>query len=235
MLAKIANLFFLYFCLLLLYKTMTDTTQFNVGGTTYAVSRSLLESHANSMLAATASEKWQQDPEAEIFIERNGHRFQYVLDYMRDGKVVLPVTETKEAVLAELEYYGIESDAGCIIDTQARGATCFKSFGDCIYAMELGYICHEYAYMIVKTYMQKVLDGKAKTTGMNETTLFLPKHPNAIKSFPKNEIMMEVDILLSYAGLSCVVEGENYLSPRVSFTCPTAMEANALTCLTIEH
>lgn len=147
--------------------------------------------------------------------------------------MVLPVTETKEAVLAELEYYGIESDAGCIIDTQARGATCFKSFGDCIYAMELGYISHKYACMIAKTYMQMVLDGKAKTK--NKTNLYLPDQPNAIKSFPKNEIMMEVDILLSYAGLSCVVEGEAYVSPRVSFTCPTAMEANALTCLTIEH
>ena len=92
---------------------------------------------------------------------------------MRDSKVVLPVTETKEAAIAELvelvEYYGIESDDGCIIDTQAKGAASCETFGDCIYAMDLEYVANKYASMKAKTYIQMMLDGKAKTTLKNES------------------------------------------------------------------
>ena len=89
---------------------------------------------------------------------------------MRDSKVVLPVTETKEAALAELvEYSGIKSDEGCIIDTQAKGAASCETFCDCIYAMDLEYVANKYASMKAKTYIQMVLDGKAKTTLKNES------------------------------------------------------------------
>mmetsp|Transcript_17283 Transcript_17283/g.32734 ORF Transcript_17283/g.32734 Transcript_17283/m.32734 type:complete len:235 (-) Transcript_17283:211-915(-) len=81
---------------------------FNVGGTRYQVSRSLLEQFPDSMLSKGASEEWQKDPDSEIFIDRNGIRFQFVLDYMRDGKVAIPLTQTKASILAELEYFGID-------------------------------------------------------------------------------------------------------------------------------
>jgi BTB/POZ domain len=48
-------------------------------------------------------EQQQQQP---IFIDRDSHRFSYVLDYMRDGcVVVLPVTISKESFLTELQYF----------------------------------------------------------------------------------------------------------------------------------
>jgi len=72
------------------------------------VSRSLLKQHPNTMLARISSKQWQEDPESEIFIDRNGDRFQYCLDYLRDGSVVLPVTVPKKAVLQDLAYYSIE-------------------------------------------------------------------------------------------------------------------------------
>jgi len=80
---------------------MTDIAKFNIGGQRYEVSRSLLESH-DTMLAKSASDQWQKDPETEIFIERDGLRFRFVLDYLRDGKVGLPITETTDAFVAEL-------------------------------------------------------------------------------------------------------------------------------------
>ena len=67
--------------------------KFDVGGTPYTVSKSLLEQHPDTMLCRIASEMWQkQDGEQDqpIFIERDGPRFRYVLDYMRDGTVALP-------------------------------------------------------------------------------------------------------------------------------------------------
>ena len=91
---------------------MAETVKFNVGGQVYQVSRSLLEMYPDSMLATSASDKWQT--EAEIFIERDGTRFKFVLDYLRDGRVTLPITESKEMLIAELNYYGLEIDDGKI-------------------------------------------------------------------------------------------------------------------------
>jgi hypothetical protein len=88
---------------------------FNVGGTKYEVTRSLLASHPDTMLARIASKDWKATEDTtEIFIDRNGVRFQFVLDYLRDGKVSLPLVVTNEALLDDLTYFGVE-----VIDTDA--------------------------------------------------------------------------------------------------------------------
>ena len=79
----------------------------------------LLDKHYDSMLARIASELWQEDPEAEaeIFIEGNGFRFQYILDYMRHDILTLPRTESRDMIIAELEYYGIVVNEKNIVDS----------------------------------------------------------------------------------------------------------------------
>lgn len=78
----------------------------NVGGTRYEVARSLIETHPESMLARLISEQWQEDPSKEVFVERDGGRFKYVLDYLRDGKVLLPAFSVpKEVLEKDFEYY----------------------------------------------------------------------------------------------------------------------------------
>ena len=68
---------------------MSDkTVKFNIGGLIHEVSQSVLDMHPDSMLAKSASELWKK--ESNIFIERDGARFRFVLDYMRDGKVNSP-------------------------------------------------------------------------------------------------------------------------------------------------
>mmetsp|Transcript_1481 Transcript_1481/g.2290 ORF Transcript_1481/g.2290 Transcript_1481/m.2290 type:complete len:266 (-) Transcript_1481:272-1069(-) len=86
---------------------------FNVGGKRYEVSRSLFESQSDTMLAKIASSKQcQEDPESEtIFIDRDGTIFGYVLNYLRDGKVKLPITERKDTLGRDLEYYNVDYDA----------------------------------------------------------------------------------------------------------------------------
>ena len=91
--------------------------RFNVGGTKYDVARSLLDQYPDSMLARIASDRWKQgstDPaNDEIFLERDGNRFQYVLDYMRDAKVELPLSIPRGQFITDMEYYGLEySDDG---------------------------------------------------------------------------------------------------------------------------
>jgi hypothetical protein len=45
----------------------------------------------------------------DFFIERDGERFRYCLDYMRDGGTVnLPPTIPKDALLQDLTYYGFQ-------------------------------------------------------------------------------------------------------------------------------
>ena len=62
------------------------------------------------MVARMASEDWQQNAEAEIFIERDGTRFKYFLDYLRDGKVSLPLSVAKAAMLDDMKYYGVDPE-----------------------------------------------------------------------------------------------------------------------------
>jgi hypothetical protein len=96
------------------------TVTFDVGGQLHRVSRSLIMDHESSMLASLVSERWNAQSRAEgddaqvesgpsIFIDRNGERFAYVLvDFMRYGRVVLPYSISKELLLLDLDFYGIE-------------------------------------------------------------------------------------------------------------------------------
>ena len=95
--------------------------KFNVGGFRYEVSQSLLDAYPNTRLAKSASKQWSGDPNAEIFIERDGDRFRLVLDYLRDGRVFLPVGSSKDALLMELQYYGVDNvRSDYIVDTREK-------------------------------------------------------------------------------------------------------------------
>ena len=98
----------------------TKVVKFNVGGTRYEVARSLLEAHPDTMLTRMASDQWHDDPEAEIFIERDGEHFKYCLSYLRDKKVLLPITIRKEAVLEDLKYYNIEVENENVVEYDAQ-------------------------------------------------------------------------------------------------------------------
>ena len=88
-------------------KESIKIVRFNVGGIRYEVARSLLELHPDTMLARMVSEQWQENPDAEIFIERDGCRFKYVLDYLRDGKVHIPIILPKTSVADDMKYFAI--------------------------------------------------------------------------------------------------------------------------------
>ncbi len=98
---------------------VTQLFKFNIGGQRYEVSQSLLDKFPTSVLARSASDQWKEEPETEIFIERDGMRFRHVLDFVRDGKLILPVTESKDMMTLELAYYGIDVEAEKIDDADA--------------------------------------------------------------------------------------------------------------------
>jgi hypothetical protein len=68
-----------------------------------------MEMYPDTMLARLISDEWSGEDDQEIFIDRDGPQFQYVLDYMRDQKAVLAVNVIKESILTELEYFGFQN------------------------------------------------------------------------------------------------------------------------------
>ena len=88
------------------------------------------------MLAKSAFKQWQKDPNAEIFLKRDGLHFRYILDYMRDYKVVLPVTKSREIIVADLEYYGVEVVEDSIDNTALNKLKCFKSIEEVMDTLE---------------------------------------------------------------------------------------------------
>lgn len=91
-----------------------QTVTFDVGGKHYTVSRSLLESFPNTKLAKDASNVWTNNNGNQIiepiFIERDGDRFQWIIDYMRDGMVSLPCSISKEALMNDMKSLGFDID-----------------------------------------------------------------------------------------------------------------------------
>ncbi|CAB9512747.1 POZ domain-containing protein KCTD6 [Seminavis robusta] len=90
---------------------------FDVGGKIFKVSRSTLDLYPDTMLARMASKEWKTTGEnTPLFIDRDGDLFRYVLILMRDGgEVNLPMTESREGYLKELEFYGF-----CLDDFDER-------------------------------------------------------------------------------------------------------------------
>lgn len=102
-----------------------QTVQVDVGGTVYKVSRSLVGSFPKTYLHKLVSKNWSINTSAPIFIDRNGDRFQYVLDFMRDKEIHLPLSIPKTAILRDLEFFGFDFAASDIHDgfASAQAAT----------------------------------------------------------------------------------------------------------------
>ncbi|KAL7530005.1 hypothetical protein ACHAXR_003267 [Thalassiosira sp. AJA248-18] len=94
------------------------TVQFNVGGKHFEISRAVLSKHPDSVLARLMSDTSLTQP---IFIDRNGDVFSIVLDYLRYGNVVLPLTVPKETFLREIDYYGIDYQEGTVARDALEG------------------------------------------------------------------------------------------------------------------
>lgn len=87
-----------------------QTVVFNVGGTKYEVAKSTIDAYPSTMLARLVSETWTkpEDGNKAIFIDRDGIQFRYVLSYMQDQVVHLPMNVTKASVLQDLAYFGFK-------------------------------------------------------------------------------------------------------------------------------
>ncbi|GAX22427.1 hypothetical protein FisN_14Hu041 [Fistulifera solaris] len=98
---------------------MDSSVPLDVGGTFYRVARDTIEHHGDSMLSrivSTHSNENGAENAPIIFIEGNGRLFEYVLDYMRTGKVYLPPSVTRAAMKKEFDSYGIPADMNKVVE-----------------------------------------------------------------------------------------------------------------------
>ena len=87
-----------------------ETVTFDVGGKLFKVSRNLIDQFSETMLSKIVSETWQHDSSATVFIDRDGDIFAHVLNYLRYGSIVLPITISRAMFDREMDYYGIITD-----------------------------------------------------------------------------------------------------------------------------
>ena len=83
----------------------------NVGGQYFTTSRQTLTRDPNSMLAAMFSGRHKQETtgDGSFFIDRDGTHFRFILNYLRDGELILPegATFLKE-LEAEAKFYQLQ-------------------------------------------------------------------------------------------------------------------------------
>lgn len=163
------------------------TVKFNVGGTRYEVSRSLIEeSYPDTVLARMISDTWQSDPDATIFIERDGDRFRFVLDYMREQQVHLPPTVSKVSVLNELNYFGIEADPdevndGCgLAEIAAQMAKCEERYQEELKKTRAERIYFQIAHQFFLEYSKT---GQLPETPINQFRFTSETHEEVKKAF----------------------------------------------------
>ena len=89
----------------------SSTVKLNVGSQHFVTSVQTLRKDPNSMLAAMFSGKFDTKPseDGSFFIDRDGTHFRFILNYLRDGELILPKGATfLEELREEAEFYQIQ-------------------------------------------------------------------------------------------------------------------------------
>ena len=89
----------------------SSTVKLNVGGQHFVTSVQTLRKDPNSMLAAMFSGKFGTKPseDGSFFIDRDGTHFRFILNYLRDGELILPKGATfLDELRKEAEFYQIQ-------------------------------------------------------------------------------------------------------------------------------
>ena len=89
----------------------SSTVKLDVGGQHFTTSVQTLRKDPNSMLAAMFSGKFDTKPseDGSFFIDRDGTHFRFILNYLRDGELILPEGATAlKQFQKEAEFYQIQ-------------------------------------------------------------------------------------------------------------------------------
>ncbi|KXJ28532.1 uncharacterized protein LOC110238831 [Exaiptasia diaphana] len=88
---------------------MDEIVRLNVGGTVFQTSRNTLVFDANSRFYEMFSDDQTLENREEVFIDRDGTHFRYILNYLRTGLVTLPRdANALQELLIEAQYYDLK-------------------------------------------------------------------------------------------------------------------------------
>ena len=91
---------------------MTEWIKLNVGGQTFLTTKLTLLSEPDSMLAKMFSGEFApgaKDDQGAYMIDGNPKYFEPILDYLRRRELVINPNISKDGVLVEAQYFGIQS------------------------------------------------------------------------------------------------------------------------------
>lgn len=94
-----------------------SVVELNVGGVLYTTSLSTLTKNTNCLLGQlfTGREHIGKDGRGRYFVDRDGVLFRYVLDFLRNQKLVLPENfHEKERLKNEAEYFNMDDLVACV-------------------------------------------------------------------------------------------------------------------------
>jgi BTB/POZ domain len=206
--------------------TSSTSIKFNVGGSIYQISKSLLDRYPDSMLASISSDQWREgsllngsDNKNEIFVDRNGERFQYVLDYMRDSRVELPLSIPRGQFVLDMEYFALDYDNSNITLSVASPRDLFHSLGryrdyftEKSKEIETRYksvAAEKLANDIAKEYFSQYLEHPKASLQPGQEKLFFSSKWVSVKFPPGHAGLFTVDEIREHllpVGLKC--EGE---------------------------
>lgn len=87
--------------------------ELNVGGVVYTTSKATLTNFPNSKIARmfeSQGAESMKDAKGRYFIDRDGVLFRFILDYLRNKKLVLPECfQEKERLVQEAKHFGLDN------------------------------------------------------------------------------------------------------------------------------
>lgn len=161
-------------------EAMAKTVVLNVGGVHHEVARSTLMQHPNTMLAVLVSERWNADSEKRepIFVDRDGERFRFVLDFYRNGKAVVPAS-LLGSVAKDFEFFGLPQNA--LAKDRIEGGEA---------AEELAYLKRKHAYLGLLVYIMETAVAKGVTEIRLKDEELLREFKLGLEAFNKNEFIL---------------------------------------------
>jgi hypothetical protein len=157
----------------------TSTILFNVGGKKFLTSISTLQKYPDTFLGLLTSPSnlalLKKDPtDGSVFIDRDPKSFRVVLNFYRDGTLVIPPHIYPSEFQRELDFYGLSSDgvSSISLPLSAKERTGTEKEDDCLgFARRLSEITKEAAYWLALPITQKA-QLLATMEAKNGTLLF---------------------------------------------------------------
>lgn len=86
------------------------TVTLNIGGAQFVTTKTTLQKEKDSLLVSIIKDpKDYQNSDGTIFIDRDPLHFRLILNFLRDGEIVIPKKpESKEELLKEARYYKLD-------------------------------------------------------------------------------------------------------------------------------